>query len=398
MLKVIIVGSGAGGGTVARELARANFDVTIIDKGPVIKSKDSAKHYETFNSYVEISNTICVGGATMVTMGNAVRTCQDEFENIGIELEEEFQEIEEDLNVKPLPDSHMGEGTMKIVDSAKKNGFKPVPMPKIIDHHLCNACGECAFGCKRDAKWTTAKYVEEAVEAGANVIENTPVTEIIKEEGQVSGVKSFDKVFKADIVVLCAGAISTPRILLNSGVHAGDNLFVDTFVTVGGVCKDINFAEEVPMNALIELDDDIILAPHYSSLLLDKCSGADNKDIMGIMVKIKDDPSGRVTEESVVKYNTLRDVELLSTGSAIAGSILTGAGVDPTTLTSTYPRGAHPGGTAAIGDVVDVNLETEISGLYVADASVFPFVPGAPPVVTIMALAKRLGKHIMKMS
>ena len=396
MLKVIIVGSGAGGGTVARELARTNFDVTIIDKGPVIKSKDSSKYYETFNSDVEISNTVCVGGTTMVTMGNAVRPCQDEFENIGIKLEEEFREVEEDLNVKPLPDSHMGEGTLKIVDSANKLGFKPVPMPKIIDTNLCNACGECAFGCRRDAKWTAAKYVEEAVEAGVEVIENTPVTEIMKDKGRVSGVKSFNKVFKADIVILSAGAISTPKILLKSGVHAGDNLFVDTFVTVGGVFKDINFAEEVPMNALIELEDDIILSPHYSSLLLDKCSGADKKDIMGIMVKIKDDPSGRVTEESVVKYNTLRDVELLSKGSAIAGSILTGAGVDPTTLTSTYPRGAHPGGTAAIGEVVDVNLETEISGLYVADASVFPFVPGAPPVVTIMALAKRLAKHIVK--
>jgi len=114
-----------------------------------------------------------------------------------------------------------------------------------------------------------------------------------------------------------------------------------------------------------------------------------------MMVKIRDDPSGRVTLDSVVKYNTLRDVELLTRGSAIAGSILKEAGVDARSLVSTYPRGAHPGGTAAIGKVVDGNLETEISGLFVADASVFPEVPGAPPVLTICALAKRLANHII---
>ena len=89
-------------------------------------------------------------------------------------------------------------------------------------------------------------------------------------------------------------------------------------------------------------------------------------------------------------------MELLAEGSAIAGSILTEAGVDPKTLTSTRARGAHPGGTAAIGRIVDKNLETEISGLFVADASVFPQAPGAPPVLTIVALAKRLGKYLVQ--
>ena len=113
------------------------------------------------------------------------------------------------------------------------------------------------------------------------------------------------------------------------------------------------------------------------------------------MIKIKDEPSGKVTQDNVIKFNTAEDVALLARGSAIAGSILTEAGVIPETLVSTYARGAHPGGTAAIGEIVDTNLQTEIEGLYVADASVFPEAPGAPPVVTIIALAKRLAKHIV---
>jgi len=62
---------------------------------------------------------------------------------------------------------------------------------------------------------------------------------------------------------------------------------------------------------------------------------------------------------------------------------------------STKPRGAHPGGSASIGTVVDNNLKTEIDNLFVCDASVLPSSPGAPPIVTIVALGKRLAKNII---
>ena len=57
-------------------------------------------------------------------------------------------------------------------------------------------------------------------------------------------------------------------------------------------------------------------------------------------------------------------------------------------------RGAHPGGTAKIGEIVDSNLETEISNLYVCDASVLPISPGKPPILTILALSKRLADYL----
>ena len=396
MLNVIVVGSGAGGSSIARELARNGVNVTIIDRGRIIRSRNAFKCYETIQTNLEVMQTICLGGTTMVTLGNAVRTSEDAFKAMGIDLKEEFMEVEHDLKVSTLPDSHFGSGTIKLMESASSLGFSMERMPKFIDPNICKPCGECAFGCQRDAKWTSMKYLDEAIKLGAKVIEKTPITELIIQNQKVVGVKSYNQEFKADLVILCAGALNTPRILIKSGINAGEKLFVDTFVTIGGVMKKIKFNKEVPMNALIKLDD-IILSPHFSKILVEKLKNfrVQKKDILGIMVKIKDESSGIVTENSVVKNNTSKDVELLSKGSAIAGSILMNAGVDSTSLVSTPPRGAHPGGTAALGNVVDENLETSISGLFVVDASVFPEAPGAPPVITIIALSKRLAKYLL---
>jgi len=45
MLNVIVVGSGAGGGTIARELARSGVNVTVIDSGPVVNYRNAFKCY-----------------------------------------------------------------------------------------------------------------------------------------------------------------------------------------------------------------------------------------------------------------------------------------------------------------------------------------------------------------
>ena len=85
---------------------------------------------------------------------------------------------------------------------------------------------------------------------------------------------------------------------------------------------------------------------------------------------------------------------MLKEGYDKSVELLKAIGVEPLSISSTPIRGAHPGGTAAIGKVVDKNLETRIKGLFIADASVIPQAPGRPPILTIVALAKRLSKNI----
>ena len=75
MINVIVVGSGAGGGTITRELASKGINVTLIEKGPFTTTENAYEHYDNADVGVELLQTSCIGGTTVVTAGNAVRTC-----------------------------------------------------------------------------------------------------------------------------------------------------------------------------------------------------------------------------------------------------------------------------------------------------------------------------------
>ncbi len=397
---VIVVGSGAGGATVARELALAGIPVKIIEKGPAIQSKKAFNYYDPSEEGIDLLKTSCVGGSTLVAVGNGVRVLENELKNMGLDISLELDEIEEDLEIGPMPDSHFGDGTKLLMESAQSMGITVQKMPKFIRSKDCSPCGQCSFGCPKNAKWSAADFVSEAQQAGAEIISETEVTDIVVENGRIIGVKALQNSeeisYFSEIVILSLGGVETPRLLQKAGIEAGKNFFMDTFITVGGILENVGFKDEVQMNALI-IKENFILGPHFSTFLSAqlKEKGATEKDILGFMVKIGDESSGYVGPEAIVKNNTLRDVRFLAEGAALAGAILVEAGVNPDTIISTNPRGAHPGGTAAIGEVVNENLETSIKGLFVADASILPIAPGAPPLLTIMALSKRLAKHVI---
>ena len=393
---VIIVGSGAGGAIIARELAKDKIPVTIIEKGPYIHSKDAFNYYDAYNDDVDLLTTTCVGGATIVSMSNMVRALDEELHEYGIDISKEYEYVEELVKVHDLDDSHIGRGTQLFLDAGKELGLKTLKMPKAIREEECIQCGKCAFGCPADAKWSGKDVVDEAVGAGATFISEAEVTEIIVEDSQVKGVKyikdNVEETIDSDTVVLSAGAIGSTLLLRSAGIDAGHELFFDPFVTVGGYLKDINFNTEVQMAGLV-IGKNFVLSPHFSTFTFDE--DVENKDILSIMVKTADDAVGYVDDDGdVVKINTINDIRLLAEGVATAGFILEKAGVDPSTISSTVYRGAHPGGTAPIGKIVDSNQETEIKGLFVSDASVLPISPGKPPILTILALSKRLSDYL----
>ena len=407
---VIVIGTGAGGAIIAMELAKANIPVTILERGPYIESKDSFEYYdmkyydkrfENTNS-LDLLKTTCIGGSTIVAAGNGVRILEDEFKELGIDLSDEYDKIEELLGIHQMDDAHIGKGTQKFIDCANELGFDAIKMPKFIRDEDCKPCGKCSFGCPRDAKWSRKDFVDIAVENGAELVTGAEVIKIATAGKSIKSVEYIkdgkDESIESDLVILAAGAIDSAVILQKSGIDAGNKLFFDPFVSVGGVLKDISFNSETQMNGLA-VGKEYILAPHFSSFIAKYIKETnpeiEDKDILSIMVKVPDDMVGTVDSEgNVFKFNTIDDIRRLAQGSAAAGAILEKAGVDPTTMTSTVFRGAHPGGTAAIGEVVDKNLKTEIDGLYVSDASVIPVSPGKPPILLILALALRLANHL----
>lgn len=397
----VIVGTGAGGGLLARELAKNGKKVVILEKGPYIDSKDAFNYYDKYAPGVDLLSTTCVGGSTAVSMANMVRALDEELHEFGIDLTKEYEYVEELVGVHELDDSHIGRGTQLFLDAARDLGLDVVKMPKAIREEECIQCGKCAFGCPVNAKWTAKDFVDEAVEAGAELICEAEVIDIILCNMEACGVKYVkdhdEHLIKTDKIILCAGAIQTPIIMKNMGLTGiGRELFFDPFVTVGGYLKDINFNTEVQMAALVK-GKNFVLSPHFSSFIKGNIDNpdVDDKDILSIMVKTPDECKGYVhTDGFVKKENTIEDIRYLAEGVATAGFILEKAGVDPKTIGSTVYRGAHPGGTVQIGKALDSNLESEIPNLYVCDASVLPVSPGKPPILTILALAKRLADYL----
>ena len=118
--------------------------------------------------------------------------------------------------------------------------------------------------------------------------------------------------------------------------------------------------------------------------------------MLGIMIKLKDDISGGIYPDGKIrKPLTASDNERLAQAYQVCRRILIEAGAKKSSIFMRPLIGTHPSGTVRIGSMLDHNLRSEIDGLYVCDASVFPEAMDRPTVLTIIGLAKRLAKHLV---
>lgn len=424
---IAVIGTGAGGATIARELAKSGKEVLMLERGDLPKNKDiGTLKAAVFNYYDKcalrtskegtiIYRALMAGGTTVVSCGNGVKVLEDELKSHDIDLSREFVETEKDLGIKPVPDRLIGRASKLITDSANRLGFNMAPMPKFVDQNKCTGCGKCVLGCKTRAKWSALSFIKEAQERGAKLLTGIDIKSVVTHNGRAIGLVGIGSRQRririgANKVIVAAGGIGTPVILERSGIkNAGHKLFSDFFNVTYGIYRDksVNQGKELTMSTLCTSfmeNDGFILSPYVDVPLVlrwimqkrKQLRGFRYRDLMGVMVKAKDDNVGRVTKrERIEKMPTAGDMKRLNYGEKIAEKILIGAGVRKKDIIFTKPRAAHPGGSAAIGEVVDKNLKTKIDNLYVCDASVLPVSPGAPPIVTIVALAKRLSRHLL---
>ena len=420
----LIVGSGAAGATLAKRLSESGKDVGVLEKGgPESKlgSFRHAVHYFDANPLTKIPKkssegvilwrTFMAGGSTMVSAGNAVRTLEPALQQFGLDLHEEFRRAEQTTRVGLMESEHLSRSSLRLLNEADRAGYHFALMPKFVDPAKCEQCGLCTLGCAHDAKWTAFTSLEKAHRSGAEIRYHMNVEQVITQNGEAIGVRGIRPTgpftLYGEKVILAAGGLGTPVILKNSGIHgAGEKLFVDLMQIVYGAL-DQRTIEHEPQMSLV--DDEFyesmgfILSPFVSLHRMvrfieggPEAATLPTNKMMGIMVKITDESEGNVDKHGKVsKPVTASDREKLDAGIEISKELLLRSGVKKETLVVTNPAGAHPGGTAALGEIVGTGFQTQIDNLYVCDGSVLPEAPGKPPIITIMALAERLARDFV---
>lgn len=410
--EVVVVGSGAGGATVARDLSRAGRSVLIVEAGPdtfplplsIATSKEGIDMYEAFGA----------GGATVLCNGNGIRALEQDLAGLGIDLDREYCELEAELPIAPIAESLLSEhGSLKLLEILSTSGIPMKRMPKFIDHTKCLGCGMCSSGCPNGAKWSAREFLSDALSHGAKIVYNTTVEKVLIENNRAVGVQVSSSAGRgrvnAHVVILAAGGLKTPVILQQSGFEkAGRRLCIDLCELWLGVTPEIDISAEPPMQLVytdLAQSHRISLSTAYSKnkerfkyYCGDKAGLFLNAHWMGILVKIGDEAVGRVFADGTVsKGVTSEDRKKFDQGGILAREILQKAGAaDESIIRLDKIYGGHNGATAAIGEVVNTDLQTEVSNLFVCDGSVLPFAPGLPPVLTIMALARRLARQLMR--
>ncbi len=425
---VIVVGTGAGGCTVAREMALAGKSVLMLEKGgrwermgnPISIMMGLANmgvNVSREGYFVTIPNNY--GGLSNFTAGCASPPAGLVWDPVGIDLSAEAEEAKKEMKIQIMPDEICGDQNLRLLETANNMGFNWQKIEKFIEPEKCvDNCSNTMNGDKYGAKWTARRYGDEAVRHGAELKLHRKVTNVIVENGKAVGVRANhagrDEIYHGRTIVLSGGLFNV-YLLRDVGIHeAGQTFTCDWLEFIGGKIPGLKNKGMNPM-AVGDLSyyesDGLVILPVFPPWMLFSSlaafSGPDAwrkmihfRNYTGIMVKIRDDAKGEIYKKfrtgipNFSKPLTDMDRMKLDKGYDIVKRILLKAGADERSMIRLKPLGAHPSSTCAVGKVVDTDLQTRIPNLYCCDASVTPCSLGTPVVWTVVSLGKRLAKHL----
>lgn len=502
---VCVIGSGAGGGVVAKELAEAGFSVIVLEEGGNFSSKDFNQReadmmpmlYQegggraTRDLSITVLHAKCVGGTTVVNNCICFRTPEDVLaqwqREFGIDqvdaraMEPHFQRVERAMSVNPIREDEINFNNRKLQVGAQKLGWKS----EVIHHNRVNClqCGCCMLGCtfqaKRDAMTV---WIPRASVRGARIYPQFRVETIHAagpQQGRISHVtgtivdnprrprsisqdseKSFEGpsrekparrfLIHAKLFGVAGGAISTPQLLLNSGIanstgQVGKHFALHPlFAAFGWFDEELKSYRGIPQSIFIDQfrSQGFVLEGIFAHPSVVAAStpglGAAHQQLMrqyahyaGAYAQVKDASNGRISVDRwgrvVLDYKIgEQDLHagLMGLGKIAEAFFAAGA---KTVMTTHHPPlvlrapddlpkifraasrandlalfSAHPQGTCRMaadptrGVVDGFSRSHDFKNLFVCDASVFPTSIGVNPMITIMGLADRSAGYIIE--
>jgi choline dehydrogenase-like flavoprotein len=476
---VLVIGSGAGGGVVAAELAAAGREVLVVEKGPFVSAKALAhderqgqqRLYEkqgglttVDGAFVLLAGSALGGGTTvnwMTSLPAPPRVVDEWFDQFGLRREWERQwsasqsAVLERLGVS-TEESRANRQNDLLERGCRELGYCVEPIPR--NSRGCRDCSWCGFGCPFDAKQDARiAYLQHACADGAKLLVEADVRSIVVEAGRAVGAivvagqgESRREIrIRAKTVVVVAGSIHSPALLLRSGLtnrHIGRNLHLHpTTAVCAEFDEPVHSWRGAPQTRYSDhwanLDGRghgvwMEVCPGHPGLWASALawrSGDEHKRLMqrldhlaNVIVLNRDEHSGRVSIDRAgrpaVRYRLgRRDRSHLLRGTLEALRIQWAAGAKrvlsphnrglvcqrgedfESFLASVARAGIRPNefglfsahqmstcrmaSSAQLGCVDPSGQSFEAKNLYVADASVMPSACGVNPMISIMTLA-----------
>jgi choline dehydrogenase-like flavoprotein len=484
---VCIVGSGAGGGVMAGRLSEAGLKVVVLEAGGKFEEPDftmlEIPAYQnlywrggptpTGDTNVSIQAGSCLGGGTVINWTNSLRTTpwvREQWERehgleglAGSQYDRHLDAVWERLSVN-RDCSELNPPQQRMQAGAERLGWRFTFADRNVDRqrYSYDTAGFIGFGDQTGAKRSTLKtYLRDAAERGAILVPRCWAERVITENGRAAGVsaryadpttgRSAEVTVRAPQVVLAAGALESPALLLRSGIGgpaAGNYLRLHPCTALFGYyADDMQAWRGAPHAGLVHEFENVedgygflIEGAQYTTAVAASAvpytDGRRHKALMAnfrhgasFIGLLRDHGHGRVTIDAsgmaVPWYSLSDELDLRNTHQAIeaqarlheaagAQQILAVAAGMPTwrwgdelgPFIKAIQRiplraggwrlfSAHQMGSCRMGTDPETSVAGpwgelhDTPGVWIGDASAFPTSSGTNPMITIMALAHR---------
>ena len=512
---VVVVGSGAGGGVVAAELAGAGRSVVVLEAGPFVDERSMPSNevdafsrlylnhglLATWDASVTMLAGSGVGGGTLVNWMTTIQAppaIRDEWHREhglddladGEGWSHDVAVLEDELEVREA--SYLPPKDQAILRGAHALGWEAAPIRRNATD--CDDCGSCPFGCRRGSKRSGIRvHLATAFQAGARIVPRVRVTRVLVEAGRAvgvegnaiapdpatgepiadasapGGVRIRRLIVRAPQVVLAAGALRTPAVLQGSGLDhpaVGRHLRIHPVPVIASIMptpvemwrgtmqavRSAQFGDRASDHEPYVIESApghaglIALAMPWEGAAAHQAVMAKVRSIAPFIAVTRDSGEGRtsLTRAGRVRIDYRLDTRGVATLRHALGSMARiaraagGRDVMAVGSRSAWFRDADTAGEAAwgryLGELASFDFgpnrgtvlsahqmgtarmgaspadhacdpagrvraggrdDTVIAGLYVADTSLFPTGLGVNPMLTVMALARRVARTVL---